>query len=276
MKRVIYSDDGVLSDLTYPLMDFYSSTQAFSFVAADDNLYIGSLLPFNNVYIGMGSVVNATASVMSIKIWDGSAWNSAVEVYDGTSSGGKSLAQSGIVRFVPNKDKSWSMEDTTTITELSGVTIYDRYWIQLSFSADLTANVALNWIGNIFSTDSDLDAEFPDLVRSNVMVAFKTGKTNWNDQHQLAAIIIEKDLISKGKIQNSNQILTIEDLTLAAVQKVAAIIYNALGDDYTDQFIAAEKEYRVRLSKSYVKVDTNGDARLSPLENNVKVGRLYR
>ncbi len=245
MKRVIYENDTTLQDFTYSLSDFYSGVEAFSFVAAEDKFYIGSTLPFNNIYIGMGAVVNASASVMSLKIWDGTAWNSAVELHDATAVGGATLAQSGIIRFVPDKDKSWQMENTEDIPALSDITIYDRYWVEVSLSGDLTANVELNWVGNIFSNDNNLGAEFPDLVRTNVLTAFESGKTNWDDQHQVAAIIIEKDLISKGKIQNSNQILTIEDLELAAVQKVAAIIYNALGDDYIDQYIAAEKEYRI-------------------------------
>ena len=276
MKRVIYDNNGTLNDFTYSLNDFYSDVQAFSFVAAEDKFYIGSILPFNNIYIGMGAVVIAETSAMSLKIWDGSTWNSAVEINDGTAAGGATLAQSGVVRFVPDKDKSWSIDDTTEITELSAITIYDRYWVQLSMSADLTTSVELNWVGNIFSDDNALGAEFPDLVRSEVIATFEAGKTNWNEQHQVAATIIEKDLISKGKIQNSNQILTIEDLELASVQKVAGIIYNALGDDYTDQYIAAEKEYRIRISKSYVKVDQNNDGRLSPAENTVTVGRLFR
>ena len=275
MKRFIYKDDSTLKDFTYSLRDFYTDTEAFTLVAAEDNFYIGSTLPFNNSYLDVSSA-NSETSNLSIAIWDGNEFVDVVEVQDGTSVSGATLAQSGNIIFVPEKDKGWSMEDTEDISELSGVTIYDRYWIKLTFSADLTADTALNWIGNIFSNDNALGVEFPDLVRSDVKAAFESGKTNWNDQHQVAAKLIEKDLIAKSKIQNANQILTIEDLELVSVQKVAAIIFGALGDDYTDQFLAAEKEYRARLTKSFPKIDQNNDARVSPVERVVRTGVLYR
>lgn len=276
MKRVIYSDDGTLSDFTYSLNDIYADTQAISLVAADDKIYIGSDLPFNNFYIDIGTTVNAQASVLSIKVWDGSVWNSTVEVYDGTSSGGASLAQSGVVRCTPNRDKGWGYEDTDEITELADVTIYDKYWVQLTFSADLTADVVLNWVGNIFSNDNDMQAEFPDLMRTEALTAFETGKTNWREQHQIAGKLIEKDLISKRTIYSADQIFSIEDLALASTQKVASIIYNQLGDDFIDQYKAAEKEYNLRLSKSYIKIDKNKDGNLSKSEKLPISGRIYR
>lgn len=279
-RRIIYSDNDVLYDWSNSLYDQYSLTADFTAVAAEDSIYIGSSLPFNHFYIDISSA-NTGVSALSVEYWGGQEWEDVAELTDNTKVSGKTLGQSGFIEFVPDKNKNWSRDDTVNssavevVDGLGGVTIYDQYWLKLTVSADLSY-VSLNWIGSQFSNDNDLKSEFPDLTRSAVMTAFESGKTDWNEQHRIAAVIIAKDLIAKNIIVDENQILTREDLTLASVQKVASLIYNALGDDYVDQFVAAEKEYLKRLSASYVKVDNNANARIDVQEQRPSVGMLYR
>lgn len=282
-KRIIYNDNGTLSDLGNELNNYHANESTFSFVALQDYLYIGSNLPFNHLKVNMGTTVNVETSAMTIHVWDGTEWDGVAEVNDETDVSGATLAQSGFVTFVPDKNNGWAMDDTvkadgTTeeITGLGNVKIYDKYWLRISFSADLTAAVNLSWIGQIFSDDNDLKDEFPDFLLTDMLTAFETGKTDWNNQHYAAAKIIVKDLIAKKVIKSGDQILCKEDLYLASVQKVAQIIYNNLGDDYTDQYKAAEKEYKERLSKAYVMVDVDADGRLDKHEQTPFIGRLYR
>ena len=88
---------------------------------------------------------------------------------------------------------------------------------------------------DIFSNDSDLGSEFPDLVLSATMTAFATGKTSWEEQHVRAAEILIKDLKKVKGIHSSSQILDHNDFRLASVCKVAEIIYTAFGNDYLEQ-----------------------------------------
>ena len=278
-KRIIHSRAGQLIDLTENLYDFYADSTAVTFTSGD-YLFIGDILPFNNFFID-ATGTNAQNAVMTVACWDGGTWNDVAETIDSTSTGGKSIGRKDFVEFVTNKNKSWAREDTQDsagdelITGLGTDIIYDRYWSRVSWSATLD-EVTLNWIGNVFSDDNDLKAEFPDLVNTDLMDAFESGKTDWEEQHRVAARIVIKDLIGKGAIFDESQILTKEDLTLASVQKTAEIIYGSLGADYVEQRDAAGKEYPVRLNASFVKIDRNRNARLDIDEQIPKTGFLRR
>lgn len=265
-RRIFFSNNGTLEDMSVELGNYFSGTKSFSCVAAEDSIFLGSQLPFNHIYLKFsGTNVNANASELSVAVWDSGDWRSCVEVIDETASSGKTFAQSGFIRWTPDKSYSWSRESTNysgeSITGLTTVEIYDLYWIKLTFSTDLTANVTLSWAGQIFSNDDDLGSEYPDLVRSSVISAFETGKTTWEEQHIRAADIMIKDLIRQQSIKYREQILEREDLVLASVAKTAQIIYGAFGPDYDEQRKAAGEEYKYRISTAYPKIDRNRNAR---------------
>lgn len=274
--RFIYGDNGSISEFTSKVVNYKVDEYTFSYVAGQDYIYIGSDLPFNHFYIKMGSVVNAITSVMSIQYWDGQDWEDVAEVVDETEA----LSKSGFVTFTPDKRKQWQMESTNdqgnTIADLSSVKIYDMYWILISFSTNLTANTGIKWIGNIFSDDYDLYSEFPIFNSSALKTAFESGKTDWQEQHIKAASVVIKDLKEKNIIQNAGNILKKEEFNLAAVSKTAQIIFGALGDDYTDDYISAKTEYGERIKNSKYSVDTNNNAILDVKEKDNQVGFMAR
>lgn len=280
-KRVIYSNNAVLTDFTENLNNFYSGETTITVVAAEDSILIGSSLPFNHIYIKLGSTVNANTSALSLKLWDGLAFEDVAELIDGTESGGATLAQSGFIEFVPDRNEAWNIDDTVdtndneTVTGLGALTIYDKYWLKLSVSADLTADLNIAWIGQKFATDNDLGAEFPDLNRASVLSAV-TGNADWEEQHIKVAKIIIKDLKRKKVITHKNQILVRDDLTLPSVSKLAEMIYGMLGDDYNDDRLKVQKEYIYRLSTAFPVVDLNRNARVDRNENIPQHGRLIR
>jgi len=273
-RRVIYSDNGTLSDKSVDMENYHAGSLTMTLLAAEDAIYIGSRLPFNHLYFKVDTA-NTNASVMSISYWDGSTFASVVDLIDETASSGKSLAQSGFVTWTPNKNTGWQREDTEDITALSDVVIYDQYWLKVSFSADLSADVVLSWVGQVFSDDNDLGAEYSDLARSAMISAFESGKTTWQEQHVTAAKVIIQDLISKGLIIEKEQILERNDFKLASVSKCAEIIYGGLGDDYKDNKEAARNEYRNRIAKVLPKVDKDRNAREDSYERYTQ-GSLYR
>ena len=279
-RRIIFKDNTTLNDYTNNLYDYYANTESFTAVALEDNLFIGATLPFNHFYVD-ASGTNAQASNMAVSYWDGTEFQDVVELTDNTKVGSGTLGQSGFVEFVTDKNKNWAKEDTVNnsgtelIDGLGDKTIYDLYWLKIGFSADLDA-VTLNWLGSVYSNDDDLKLEFPDLVRYEIRELFEYWKETYFEQHCIAAQMIDKELINRNVMNNENQVLSREDLKLASVQKVAALIYNALGDDYVDNFIAAEKEYLNRIEKAYVKIDTNANARVDVQERNPYIGMLYR
>jgi hypothetical protein len=247
-KRFIYSDNGTLKNYTEEINNYHSGETTITIVALDDALYIGSVLPFNHLYFKMGTTVNLNASLMTVSLWDGKEFNEVAELIDNTEVSGKTLAQSGFIEFVPDKQEGWSYEDTVNtngvekVTGLGSVKIYDKYWTKITFSADLTTDLTIAWLGQIFSNDEDLGSEYPDLVLSDTMTAIESSKTDYQEQSVRAAKIIIQDLQRKNVILNNNQILERSNLMLPSVSKIAEIIYSMLGDDYNDNIVSANTQ----------------------------------
>ena len=284
-NRVIWKNNTTLTDLSVKLNDFHSGSEVIDIVAADDAIYIGSDLPFNHRYFEV-SVPNAEDSALSVSLWDGSDWKPAVEVIDQTQNvTGKTFSKSGIVSWVPDRDETWMYaRSTEDIPDLATLKIYDFYWIKITFSDDLTAFVdnadpdpdteatALSYIGHKFSDDSDLATYYPDLVLTKTLTAFKTGKTNWNEQHIAGAEEIIKDLRKKRIVWSPNQILEWQQFGLANLHKTARLIFTSFGENYKDERDLAEADYHRAMAMQVFNVDYNKNARLEKSEKIVHTG----
>lgn len=272
LSRVIYSDNTVISDFTNNLHNYRSGNSSMSFVASEDYLYIGNVAPFNHFYLKLATA-NTASTEMTLEYWGGSGWQTVAELTDGTDG----LKQDGFVEFVPDRNSGWTRQDSDDgVTGLESLTIYNRYWTRIRFSNDLDAPTVLQWLGQKFSDDEDLNAEYPDLIRTNVKTAFETGKTDWEEQHIKAAEIVTQDLIRKNVIYTKNQILERDTYRLASSSLVAYIIYNTFGDDFVDQAKAAKNEYKERMSKSVYDVDLNNDGDLGIAEIGTRQGFMSR
>lgn len=250
MTRVLFSDNGTISDLSTKLDDYKSGSESLTIVHTEDCIFIGAYYPFNSKFFKLGTV-SSVVSNPSIEYWTGSSgWVEAVEVIDETNG----FKNSGFISWTPDKTKGWIREDSDDIADISGKVIYDLFWIKISFSASCT--MTLDWIGELFSNDNDLGAEFPDLLRTQTLTSFETGKTNWEHQHVIAGKVLVDDLKSKKIISFKEQILDRKEFTLAAVQKCAAVIYNSFGDDYVDNKKECEIEYNKRINKDIYNIDT--------------------
>jgi len=266
--RIIFSDDSTLEDITINANDYHSGSDDIAFVAADDKLFIGSYLPFNHLYIKMGSNVNANASVMTIKYWDGSNFREVAELIDETKSSGATLAQSGFITFIPHKKYDWREEDTVDVedneevTDLGSVKIYERYWIQITVSADLTASTDLAWVGNLFNkNDNDIEGRYPELANSTTKTNFESGKTDWEEQRVEAAKEIIQELKRRNIIKGSGQILERDDFRLASIHKTAEIIYNAFGSARDEERGKAIKAFSIAIDGFIASIDNDRDGR---------------
>ena len=261
-NRIFWSDNATLRDLSPNLNEVLSGSEVIPFVAAEDYLFIGSDLPFNHRYIDV-KVVNDEASVASVALWNGSSWESAVDVIDQTALSGKTLARSGIISWVPDRRKSWSKEySTENIAALSSLRIYDLYWVRIAFSADIKATTEINYVGHRFSNDTDLFGQYADLDDSDLLDAFDTGKTTWNDQALIAAEYIVQDLREMGIVCSKNQILDWQVFKNASVHKTAEIIYRNFGKDYLENMQNAKAAYKASLQVKAYNADQNQNATL--------------
>ena len=275
-QRVFFSDNGTLLDVSKSVNNAINSESAtIDFVDGEDYLYIGSPIPFINRYVQVGTA-NDQDAVASVEIWDGSTWNAAVDVIDDTEVNGKALAQSGVIQWTTDKDKSWVMESTTEdIPALASLRVYNMHWARISYSADLKAETSFSYLGWKFSNDSDLGAVYPDLANASTLDAFSSGKTSWNDQHILAAEILIADLIRQNYINSGNQIFAYEQFNFAAIHKVAELVFEAFGDNFTDQKASAIKNYKMHMKQGIYVIDRNEDGHKTEYERSRVVG-LHR
>lgn len=281
-QRILFSDNGTLSDYSVNLLDFRgATTEPLPFVAAEDALYFASFMPFNHKHIDVGTVNTAVSSV-TIDIWDGDEWNAATDIIDNTAdASGASLAQDGIIRWTPDREEGWSRE--TDSFEVDGLAttentreIYNMYWVRMKFSADLDAGTTLKFVGHKFSGDNDLFGEYPDLNQAALQAAFETGKSDWLNEAYVAAEKIIRDLRKKSAIFSGDQILDYELFKDASVHKTAEIIFHGLGNTYRDLKDNARKEYFDAFDIAFLRLDKTRDARLNPVERQLRTGVLTR
>lgn len=279
MKRVLYSDNGTLTDYSVNLDNYHAGNATFSYVKDEYAIYIGSDLPFNHLYFKLSSVNTESANI-TVQYWDDDQWRDVVDTLDETSLSGATLGQSGFVTWTPDEDYLWTRESTNSngeeVTGLTDVVIYDLYWIKITFSASLTADVVIDWVGNKFSIDEDLYSEFPEFNSTSFKTAYESGKTDWEEQHITAGKILIQDLQKRNVIESEGQILERRVFTLASVQKVAQIIYSSMGDDFADQAKDAKNEYLSRIKLLNFRTDLNKNARIDIMEKKLKVRNFYR
>jgi hypothetical protein len=250
-NRVIWNDGGTLKDLSTILNNYLSESKVVDY-ASGDYIYVGSDVPFNHRYIRLAEV-NDQAADVTVEIWDGNSWEPAVDVIDYTEVGGVPLAQSGILQWTTDKNKSWARETSTedmTGSGLTGIKIYNMYWARISYSATLDSATELKYVGHKFSKDEDLASYYPDLNRSNVKTAFAAGKVDWDDQHIAAAEELFNDLRKQRELWAKGQIFQWEPFTVACAHKVAQIVYNSFGEEYEGRRDKAGDDYGAALEGS--------------------------
>lgn len=267
-QRVLWDSAGTIFDVSADLNDFRRGSYVLPIASATDALYIGTELPFNHKFFDV-SVPNAEESAITVELWNGTEWKTAIDLRDGTSLAAKTFAQDGTISFVPDPDFSnWHCEDDSTdIPDLaSGPRIVDLYWAKISFSADLTSTCALSYVGDVFSDDDDLDDYYPDLAKQNLKTAFATGKTNWQAQAFAAGEEIVRDLKRQAVLRRREQIMDTTLLTIPSIHKTASIIYGGLGASYREAAALAQEKYVKTLDLGAFEVDTNGDGKTDVFE----------
>lgn len=273
-QRVIFSNNGTLSDLSVNLGNFREGSEVIDYVTSEDYIFIGSFLPFNHKHFDV-SVANDQAATVSVDIWDGTNWRAAVDVIDRTASSGVSLAQDGIISWTTDIDRGWDRErESADVTGLSGTNIYNMYWVRLSWNASWNALTALDFIGQKFAKDADLYDLYPDLNNSELQTAFESGKSDWEEQHYIAAQHIVRDLKKDHSIISADQILDFDLFQEAAIHSAAMVIYWGLGMD--EKHNQAKSLYEDNLKQGFLNIDVTADGRLNVFERTLTMGFISR
>jgi len=160
------------------------------------------------------------------------------------------------------------------VTGLSSTNIYDKYWLRLSWPNAFTAGVG--YLGQKFSSDTYLQSIYPDLLQSTILAGYKTGKTDWNEQHFMAAEAIVKDLRKRNVIKDKGQIFDWSVFEEASAHKVAEIVYSAFGTAYREHALEAHKKYNSEMANKLLVIDENKDGRVDSMESQLSQGWMTR
>ena len=277
MQRIIFSNNGTLVDWSIDLNDFDEYAIQPSITASEDKIYIASCLPFNHKWIEIGTA-NAISSVVSVEIWNDNTWQPAVDVIDYTAASGATLARSGIIQFRPDiENGGWTRQRLSTeVTGIAALDIYEMYWARLTLSVTPTAAMTIKYIGNRFSKDVDLYAEYPDLNNSALKTAWAAGKTTWDDQHALAADYIMRRLVSSDIAMSPAQIIDWARFIPASVHKTAELIYGGFGPAMAENRNQARKLFDEAFNMKFFGIDDNSDGELSQLEQRKTTSEMSR
>ena len=277
MQRVFLSDNGTLTDYTIEARN--SDTIPAELIAGEDYIYIGSWDPMNNFFLEMHTA-NTNAATMTLEYWSNSEWVEVVDLIDATKSSGNTLAQTGCVQWIPDRDKLISrVNDTTasdaTPTELNNIEIYERFWIRLSPTADLSAGTAIKTLFYRFADSAKLYSLDP--ILSNYLGSWQTGKANWDEQLMIASEEVVLDLRRRGIIRGSEELINRKELELMTAYKALTIIYSGLGGkDEIQKANDCAKKYHDLAGNMRFTVDVDNDARLNVDERSIQQGRLVR
>ncbi len=276
--RTFYGDNGVLTDYSIDNQDELA-TVPLAFVAAEDYVYIGQHFPVNNFFVQMDTI-NTNASVLSIEYWCGTinGWKAAVDILDGTTSGGKTFARSGVVQFSPAPAYIWQrVGDSTNEVMPTGLTassVYNVYWLRIKASANISAGTDAKRICYAFTRSQQLDNL--DVTIDQFLTSFNASKTNWDDEIVTASIHVVADLKRRGVIIHNGEIIRFEDISMACDYKTLSIIYKNLGPAYKEKLERVDKEYEKAVNLKRFTLDKDQDAFVSSGEISTSIKRLER
>jgi hypothetical protein len=264
-QRVIYNG----TDISVAMGDYRNQHVVVSYNAGE-YFYIGTSVPFNNIWMQLNPVANHTPGAPIIQVWWGKAWTSVVDIIDGTDE----MQQAGRISWALDINKGWDIEQKSADVGLTGTSIYNRYWLRMSWAAHY--NSQLDYIGQKFSSDAMLESMYPDLLQPAILEGFKTGKTTWDEQHFMAADAIVKEMRKRNFILGAGQLMDWTVFEEASCHKVAEIAYQAFGAPYREHATEARKRYNEELNSRCFVIDSNANGHIEPMETTDRQGWLTR
>lgn len=245
--QILFRDSiSKLVDLTYKVTDIDDAGVNLN-ITASKELFIGSTFPFLSMYFGLGTNINAVASVMTPSIWNGSDFVDFPRWEDGTASAlDATLSKSGMVRFISKDTIAPARDNSNRVDGIEVDGWYDYYWTRFKFNATLD-DVDFKFIGVLLvESDEEIyrfypilkDQKYRTLINGN-----NASKTTWLDERIIASDLVCSELIKRGKVQSPFQFIDPRTLKEAAIHRTAELIFRALGGNKKDDVEMARKAF---------------------------------
>jgi len=139
----------------------YSSADLETFQTTDE-LVLGFAYKQRGMILDfLNGHYNANASGVSVQEWNGAVWSGVSGLHDGTSSGGATFAENGIIHWIPSEERSvQSLEAPRTYASTSQL-----YFYRITVSADLTDDVQPYFCAGIPAVEAKNDYKAIDKYR---------------------------------------------------------------------------------------------------------------
>jgi hypothetical protein len=254
---VLTKISGTVTDITSFCTDIDHIGKSIT-LAPTDAIYIGSVFPFNSLYLRFGAAVSNNASVLTASFWDAVAFTDFYKTVDGTDLSGAAFGKSGIINIIAKDDKLPACYDSRNIPEIDVDGYYSLYWTRLKVSATTDA-VTLAFVGQCFlDLDSAIYRQYPDLASSQYFRVYGT-KSDWLDQRLIASDCLISDLITMNQITTGDQFLDWRLLKEPTLHKTAELIYKAQGMKYREDMLSANKSYLQSLQSRKWSISKSGN-----------------
>ena len=240
------------TETTADTQSLEGSALAFVFLASQ-KFYVGFPGPFAARYFKMGTV-NSNSTTITVKFWDGTAYTDVDDLVDETNG----FTKDGYVHW-QNVD-GWEKNAQTPVSDK------ELFWTEWTVSNDLSVGTTLESVLNLFSTDSDLQVYYPELVSDARWLP--DGQTDLLPQHKGAKDWVVQRLISRRVIILESQIIDINKVAIPAVHAAAGLIYSGSGGGEEIQALAdtAFEKALDWLADTNFNADENEDGQVSDQE----------
>ena len=257
--KVFYSDNGVFSDLSNDMRDYLRDDNAFTFVAAEDYIYVGLHKPFYAIYAEF-ETASAADPTLDLAISTGAAFSS-ISFTDDT----KGFTRSGFVR--------WDREMSTWAQQ--SVNSESQYWLRIGAASDFTMTV--RGINVVFSDDTDLQKEMRSIDN------FKSsGDSSFIAYHVSARDEIVQSMRNAGRVTMRNDsenlkeftqwdFLDIDQVRNASKYLTLAKIMFDVSTNPQDKYYERYKDFIDKYAKAFdlylLWYDSDDDGEMSQAEN---------
>lgn len=262
---IIYDDSVTQTDYSQQAADFCDGT--FD-IQLDTNkyLYIGFSKPIRYVYTYL-QTFNTAGENLVLEYYNGSAYV-PLSICDDTNN----LGESSIINWDPQSD---AQNDTVL-----GQT---KCFVRLSATGPMDT-ITVKGINILFSDDSDIQVEFPAILRD---CYYPEGETDFIKYHITARNYIMQRLRSLGYVNTSGDldsnitefdVLDIFELRQASLYYAMSQIFFTLSDNVDDQYFQKYETYQRRFEEAMalgaLRIDQNGDGQVN--EGEIRAVKTVR
>jgi hypothetical protein len=267
---VLHDNNSVFSDFSNELVGFDRDSASFTFVTAEDSIYVGFYKPINVFYTEF-TTANTNAATLTVKYYNGTTFTACAGLHDDTDG----LTRSAFVKW----DRNQTTEATTTINSTV------LFWYKIDLSVD-SSSMVIAGLNLVFSDDQDLKREIYEISKY-----LPSGVSTHILSHVSARdeIIQNLNIIGKSKVDGTSgwvegitsfDLLDISEVKLASTYLALSKIMFAASDEVDDTYSFKAQKYE-NLAKNIVnniriKTDSDDDGLDDESENTTSLSGTIR